>query len=395
MFCHILPPIEWHNNLMSNQAIAPGRRARKKTQSRFQRLWQEAESVAQENLDLDKTLDALVLKVTSEVGQAERALGETVKQVVHKQLDFAEKKSLLKWQRAELDEWIEEHLEQLMNLGELDEQLQNRLARRQAQELGIELDESSDLSPVEQLQNTLFQSDDEELRASLSGEFDNDDFNDEDDAEVSDADDSFVSDDDLEEILRHLHEEFGDHENDAQHKQSNQGQASQGRKDNPGFDDAVFKRLFRQTAAALHPDKETDQKKQQEKHELMSELLTARKERDLITIVRLHEQYSSAETRLSAEDEQQLEEVLLEYLAQQQARAHAIVLRSRMHEFVFHEFYHKNPATVKRRVKAHIKKIDTQRAGLEVFVQKVKTLKTLKELLADRYERYRFDPRWF
>ncbi len=389
---------------MNNQAIAPGRRASEKTQSRFQRLWEEAESVAKENLELDKTLDSLVQRVGDEVLQAERALGEAVRQVVHRQLDFAEKKSLLKWQRAELSEWIDEHLTQLMDMGQLDEALQNRLAQRRAQELGIELDKTSDVSAVDQLRQKLYQDTDdeqEELRGSMfgeSGEDESDDWFDYDKDEEGDtlaSDSDYAADEELAELLRQLHEEFGGGDESRQDRHDETQSATIKRKNKPGFDDAVFKRLFRQTAAALHPDKETDQDMQREKHELMSQLLQARKERDLITILRLHEEYSSAETNLSAEDEQQLEEVLVDYLAQQQERTQDIVLRSQMHEFVFHEFYHKNPATVKRRIKAHIKKIDTRRAGLETFVQHVKTLKSLKELLEERYERYRFDPRWF
>lgn len=389
---------------MNNQAIAPGRRASKKAQSRFQRLWEEAESIAKDNLELDKTLDSLVQRVGDEVLQAERALGETVRQVVHRQLDFAEKKSLLKWQRTELSEWIDEHLAQLMDMGQLDEALQNRLAQRHAQELGIELDETSDVSAVDQLRQKLYQETDdelEELRASMFGESDEDesddwfDHDEDGEGDTPSSDSDYAADEELAELLRQLHEEFGGYDGSGQDRYDETQHATLKRKNKPGFDDAVFKRLFRQTAAALHPDKETDQDMQREKHELMSQLLQARKERDLITILRLHEEYSSAETNLSAEDEQQLEEVLVDYLAQQQERTQDIVLRSQMHEFVFHEFYHKSPATVNRRIKAHIKKIDTRRVGLETFVQQVKTLKSLKELLEDRYERYRFDPRWF
>ena len=46
----------------------------------------------------------------------------------------------------------------------------------------------------------------------------------------------------------------------------------------------------------------------------MSQLLKARKERDLITIVKLHEQHTSVESALSGDDEQALEEVLVDYL---------------------------------------------------------------------------------
>ena len=388
---------------MSNQVIAPAHRAGKKAQSRFQRLWHDAENMARDNVELEQRLDALVLQVSDEVGRAERALGDTVLQVVHRQLDFAEKKSLLKWQRAELTDWIDEHLTRLMDFGQLDDNLQNRLAQHRAKELGIELDESSDVSPADQLRERLYQDTDEDLEElcdSLFDEFDNAQSDEQLDEETGkartpDSDEESVTDDELAELLRQLHEEFGTSENAGHHKQKHAKPSSSQRGNKPGFDDAVFKRLFRQTAAALHPDKETDQERQHEKHELMSQLLQARKERDLITIVRLHEQHSSAETTLSVEDEQQLEEVLVDYLMQQQQRSQAIVQRSPMHEFVFYEFYHKNPATIKRRLKKHIKKIDSHRAGLEEFVLKVKTLKVLKEWLADRYDQHRYDSHWF
>ena len=78
--------------------------------------------------------------------------------------------------------------------------------------------------------------------------------------------------------------------------------------DRESINDDVFKRLFRQTAAALHPDREKDEDRRKEKHVLMSHLLKASKERDLISIVKLHERHASATSTLSGDDEQALEE---------------------------------------------------------------------------------------
>lgn len=378
---------------MNSQVIAPGKRATKRSQSRFQRLWAEAESVARENDKLNNELDALVQRIGADVGKAESALGRAVRLAVHRQLDFAEKKSLLKWQRAELSDWIDEHLQELLNLGELDEALQNRLAALRARELNVELDESSELSPVEQMRAYLDKQIADELKESNGKHADEDNgwFDDTEAEEMSISDVDYQDDEEeLAELLRRLHEEF-DQEGGAQ----TQSESSDNQESRANLDDAVFKRLFRQTAAALHPDKEIDPVRQREKHELMSELLKARKERDLITILRLHEQYASADSGLSTTDEQQLEQVLVAYLGQQRERMDDIVHRSPMHRWVFQEFYHENPATTNCRVKAHIKKIDTRREGLNVFVTRVKTLQKLKELLADRYERHRFGASWF
>lgn len=347
---------------------APGQ---PKSQSRFHRLWAEAEELALENETLHTELEALVRRVGIEVGGAERELGKTVRQAVHRQLDFSEKKSLLKWQRAELSEWVDELLEQLMSMGELDEELQNRLAVMRAREMGVALDENSKSTAAEQLR--------EHMEQQFADE----------EAFAPDDQDYLDDEDDLEELLRRLQEQFEERNEAPPPPPSADTKAKK-----TDLDDTVFKRLFRQTAAALHPDKEADPERQREKNELMAELLRARKERDLINIVRLHEQHASAESDLTATDEEQLEEVLIDYLSQQRQRMDSIVHHSPMHEFVYQEFYHNNPATVKKRIKAHIKKIESRREGFALFVDRVKTLKALKEILADRYDENRYFRHW-
>lgn len=359
---------------MNSPTITRRKRSRAKPQSRFQSLWIEAEKLAHENDTLHEKLDSLVQRINTEVGDAERSLGETISLAVHRQLDFSEKKSLLKWQRAELTRWTEELLAQLVQMGQLDDTLRNRLALLQANAMGIEIDQSSETGPAEQ------------LRAYMDQQYADQGFDEMDSPDDQDFQDD---EDDLAELLEQLREQFGDDTDAPPIEEAGVAQKK------TTFDDSVFKRLFRQTAAALHPDKESDPERQRDKHELMSELLRARKERDLITIVRLHETHAFAESVLSAADEKQLEDVLLDYLDQQQARTESIVQRSPMHQWVYEEFYHHNKATVTRRIKAHIRKIDTRRAGFDVFVERVKTLKVLKDILEDRYEQHRYEDDWF
>jgi hypothetical protein len=153
--------------------------------------------------------------------------------------------------------------------------------------------------------------------------------------------------------------------------------------------DAVFKRLFRQTAAALHPDKESDLARQTEKHELMSRLLQARKERDLITLLRLHEAHAEADSNLSGADEEQLEGILLDYLDHLRIRSGEIVHKTGMHVMVFNQFYDRKPAVVKRRINRHLKKTNDKRRSIQEFVDEVRTLKRLKELLTQRFDAFR------
>lgn len=373
---------------MSTQSIVPPKKGTRKTESRFQQLWAEASNLARDNLELETELDALVRRVDTEICQAERRMGETIQQVVHRQLDFAQKKSLLKWHRAELDEWIDDNLRELSAMGLIDDSLHNKLAALKAAEMGIKIDPDSDLSAADQLEKH-FEEDAAAFRKQFEDEEDGlddtqaDMFGDEDDSLTEDDD---LDDDDLAELLRKLNAEFGE---DHQFEPPTEEPAAK------PVDDVVFKRLFRQTAAALHPDKESDEGKRQEKHELMSQLLKARKEYDLITILRLHEEHAKAESGLDADDEQALEQILVEYLNQQQRRLNEIVQQSPMHHMAFTEFYHKTPATVTRRIKTHLAKIEQKRQGLLAFMTHVKTLKTLKQVLSDRYDAHMVERDWF
>ncbi len=364
---------------MSTQSITPRKNDTTKPESRFQRLWAEASNLAQENLNLETELDALVQRVDKEVLQLELEMGKTIQQVVHRQLDFAQKKSLLKWQRAELDEWIDDNLAELSAMGLIDEALQNKLAALKAAELGIQIDPDSEMSAVDQLEKHL-EEDAAEFRQQMENEDDElfgseaEMFGDDDD---SSPDEDDLDEDDLAELLRRLNAEFGD-----EHPFESPGQHSAAKP----VDDAVFKRLFRQTAAALHPDKESDEGRRQEKHELMSQLLKARKDYDLITLLRLHEEHAKAASGLDANDEQALEQILVEYLNQQQQRMEEIVHQSPVHHLAFTRFYHKKPATVTRLIKTHVLKIEQRRESLSAFIKQVKTLKTLKQVLTERYD---------
>ena len=363
---------------MTTKGISPTKRAKQEETSRFQQLWIEAEALAKDNAELEKQLDALVTRIDTEVFSAERKMGESVRQMVYRQLEFANRKSLAKWQRSELNEWIGENLSELTMLGLLDEPLQNAVAELQAFQMGIELDPNSDLSASEQIDQYygLDESDDD----ALQDEEDEDEYMDD---EYS-TEDELADEEALAELLRKLHAEF----DDALEPPSVVT-------DKKPINDDVFKRLFRQTAAALHPDRETDEDRRKEKHVLMSHLLKARKERDLIAIVKLHERHASATSSLSGDDEQALEEVLIDYLNQQQARMDDIIQKSPMHQMAFSEFYSNKPATVTRRIKAHLRKVNERRQAMSDFMSNVKTLKSLKAVLEVRYESRMYENRWY
>lgn len=374
----------WHNPDMSKTSVISNSKRERKVQSRFQRLWAKADAMARENVQLEKELDALVKRMELEVFPAERDLGQFIQKLAHRQLDFAQKKSLLKWQRAELEDWIHVTLAELSALGMVDDAIHDKLAIVRAAALGIDIDTQSDLSPADQLDN-YFESADAEYREYIAGHADETE---------PDIDDDLLDGIDLEELLRRINDTDPEATPESESEYDPEEQLVTQTPKKNAVSDAVFKRIFRQTAAALHPDKETDQAKQQEKNELMSLLLKARKDYDLITMVRLHEKHAAVDAVWNADDEKELEQVLNEYINQQQQRQDQIIQRSSMHHMAYVNFYDKKASTVTRRINKHIKLIAQRRSDLQAFIAEVTTLKKLKLVLEERYDTNRFIEPW-
>jgi len=280
-----------------SMARQPARQPKKKNskKTRFQILYSKVDALSKENEQLDADLNQVVQRVQRETCEVELDLGKTIRKVLDRQLDFALKKTLLQWQRAELDDWIDAHFMHLQAMGMLDDALYDKIALVRAFQLGITLDSDSELSPSEQLDN--------HFAEEASKLFEQADLSEERYEEVGDRENAHDGDasnanceidmDDWNQDDIEFDDVFTDGASSEDTKGLDTGTA------NPIIGD-VFKRLFRQTARALHPDKEVDEQRQVEKNALMSELLKARKEFDLITVLRLHEQHAQASSELSA-----------------------------------------------------------------------------------------------
>ena len=364
----------------------------KARKSKFQQLWEKAERLKKSNRKLDVELNSLLRRVEGEVMPQELAMGALIKTMLEKQLAFAEKRSLTRWQRAELDDWIHENLEEIDCMGLVDEDLRNAMANKHAREHDIDLDDNSDLSPAEQLDQYYEAISPADARAAEGMQ---------DDPFATDDDDSAFADAMMDELFgnrnapdgasatpheRAQHDLFEDMFEQFADSQANTASA------NPkqSIDSTVFKRLFRQTATALHPDKEQDEKRREEKHTLMSTLLDARKNNDLITVLQLHQQFVDADHSLSNADQHDLEAVLLNYLAQQVERKADIINQSPLHAGVYKRFYALSQKSINKKIAQHLQSLQQRSDSYHYFSSEIRTLKALKEVLAERYEQNRY-----
>lgn len=310
-------------------------------QSRFQSLWDQVVSTTAQIAGLASDLDILVTRVESLIMPVEQEVGALIRQVLERQLDFSMRKSLRKWQRIELERRIADLVNDLVNMDLLDADMHERLALRLGAARGFQPDPDSVLPVTEQLDSFL-------------------------DPEYDAAVDSWWSSPDP----------------DNEHELAT----------SVSLDDSAFNRLFRQAAAALHPDREADSDKQAEKHELMVQLLRARDERDLVTLLGLHERFAVAESVLSNADEAKLEAVLLEHLQVLRVRRESIILQSRQHFMVFRRFYHCDPAESDARLACHMVELRRRKASMRQFISQVHTLKDLQSYLSKSATRRHFPP---
>ncbi len=367
--------------------------------SRFQHLWEHAARKKQANEMLEAGLEDLLDRIEREIRPAEQKMGGALLEMMDRLLMFSTRKSLSQWQRVELDSWIHETLMELQALGLVDRELHNRMAEMHARDLGLTLDDDSELSSSEQLEKYL-------ANVISQHGIGNDDEHRFDD-DFTEADKAHHEPGHIEDLFAELFD-FGNEEGKTGSASSSAGEKGSAR---AGFEEffeqfdtageldgskdvrlnsTAFKTLFRRTARALHPDKERDADKRAEKQGLMAALLEARRNNDLITIMEMYNRYAAVREDLEAADCTELEGVLELYLKQQESREYEIINRSPLHAEAYDRFYAKTSKIIDRRLAQHLAKIEDRKAGLELFAEKVKTLKVLKPVLEERYDLHDF-----
>lgn len=406
--------------------LTTGKKSRKK-QSEFQKLWATAERLKQENARFRDRLDGIMQRIRTDIAPVEvKAAGQQIP-VLKRLLALGQRKSLTQWQRQMLDDWIAEILEPLQSTDQLNDDFMEEVCRYQAFRLGIELDETSSVALPDQLQahfeqeETQLQEEDEawqdEVHRTVEKILDQT-FGPEPPApehQCQDMDDLFK--DELKEEQQRQYEAhlkarnaareelleemlaargfFEDDEDDffefgSNPFGSNGPFAKPDDSNAPAISNVVFKRLFRGIAAQLHPDRESDPDLREKKHALMTRLLDARKQGDVMTIVQMYQEHVSEDAALSKMDEKQLINVLKAQIAELRCEQEEYSFESPLHTLAFEKFYFSSPRKTDQAFKQHIRQIEEMASEAHLVAESITSLKTLKPYLEQRYEERRF-----
>jgi hypothetical protein len=351
---------------------------RNRVQARFDRLRQRIEREQKKNAKLSGELDELVRWLESRRGEIEQGVLDASVRLTERLIRFFRRKTLAKWHREELVDWITEMGEQV---SAIDADSGARLHQDFIDAMCRHFDLSED-----------------ELEATLRGRFESDQVEfDLGEAEFEDdpqgdlfEDDSGDYDDDL----------FGDAFHDEREAagewdgpfNEDWARAAGGNKAEPDRASNLtnagwLRNLFRRAAQALHPDRETDPEQRARKQEKMQALVKARKDGDVLAMLELYADASGETDMALAEEEMKQACTLMERnLEQLQQQLEEIVLQSPDHAMAYDEFYRISRKRREQKLKRWEREAEAEAKRLARIVGELKNLDALKDHLRRRRE---------
>jgi hypothetical protein len=204
-----------------------------------------------------------------------------------------------------------------------------------------------------------------------------------------DDDDDFDNLDDIDDLDAFLNEQAEKIFNSFKREGDNEVAENPAGKDNPLTTD-TFQRLFRATAAKLHPDREPDPALRDKKQQLMASLLKARKRGDIITIIDLYKTWVGDQNSLSQTDEKALHSALEQWVSTLEAEKHEIIAESPMHFHVYNEYHHRSKRKVDQSLKKRIDALERAVVANQRLGGSITSLKSLKPWLEQRFEQTRW-----
>lgn len=417
--------------------------ARKK-QSAFEKLWARAKKLKAQNVKLSADLEKTIARLRETVLPQELAAITAQKPLVIKLLQMGQRKSLTQWQRQELDEWIRESIEDFHQHNLIDTELLNHLAHYDAFRMGVSLDDEN-TEPHKQFAEIVQQAEkdrQEQLRqeAEATAERINDfreelktqsheDIEAELDSilgprpEVTDHTTSDLFEDDLIDQQRQHQQQydeerailrkkiiddllceidqitghgpnpeeespedpFSDSFQNDPFSMDDEDFGSQNKND-PELTNNTFQRLFRATAAKLHPDREPDADTRLKKQSLMATLLKARKSGDLLTILELYENWVGEHAGFSKTDEKSLKQTLQKWIITLEEEQEDIIMQSPLHFQAYNRYHNKSQEKISREISQRVKELQRSEKLAEEMNSQITSLKSLKPFLEERYE---------
>lgn len=342
----------------------PARSKRNPLQARFDKLRGQVEREQRKNEKLARELDELTRWLAAQQREIEQGVLEASCGLCARLMELFKRKSLLQWQREELVEWISEVQDQIMAI---DPDAAQQLHQQFIEALGQHFEMSK-----EEMQDRF-----DAFFESIDSGFETDE-----DADFAGPEQPDLFSDEVEDPVED--EPWASQDDRATEPESG-GAGSSG----SGLlaDADWLRRLFRRAAQALHPDRETDPQRRCDKQMLMQQLLRARKEGDVLTMLELYADASGQQELALAEIEmKQACELMKQRLDRLKGDQFEIINQSPMHGWAHQEFYRVKQATREKKLNRWKQEARAEARDLARITGELKNLKVLKAYLETRRE---------
>lgn len=364
-----------------------------KRKSKHNQLWEEVEKKQRRNERYQAKLDGFYLEFKMNVEQQEQEVCLATEEWIHHLISFTQRKTIKGAQRNALYDWILEELSILeanpfnpVNTDEL------RHAFNEALMSDVTNQPATDSLTDEELN---------ELREEISMMFSDDiDISNEQLLEM--VEDPRKFHDYIQELMTEKIEKNQSEEDDdidwgadgffsKDHEPVN-SRSPYNENSQVLYSNKQMTKLYRQLAKQLHPDKETDENKKIEKSALMQQLSQAKKDKDVVALLLMAQQYLPDHEiimdrdmigRLQATLEEKIRHLNMEYEELQ----HGHDLKS----IIWQKFGGGNKARREKGLRQYCATLEKETIELHEKCQNVKTVKQLQMHLKERVKASRFE----
>jgi hypothetical protein len=345
------------------------KRSKSNLQTRFDKLQQQLQKQQKLNQKFKAELDELVTIYHTELSQMDRELVTPLTQLAAKLIDFYSRKSLSQWHRDELGEWV---VENITRIGHVEansaDELYQRFREVVAEQMGM-----TDAELDEEMQNEAFETF-EATESATESAVDADDPQ----VDMFGFDELFEEGTDDEDFCDDFfddHETWGREAADAKERRERL------------MDGTWVRNLFRRAAQALHPDREQDPEQRQARERSMQQLLEARKQGDIMTLLHLYSEHADGGELVLAKQEMtnacELLEQQLDELRQEKAE---LIYQHPLHMLVHDLFYSSSRNIREKRIRAWKQDLRAESERTLSLVEELRNLKVLKAVLEERRE---------
>ncbi|GAW97443.1 MULTISPECIES: hypothetical protein [Colwellia] len=377
--------------------------------------WLEIEKKQKRNANFKTKTDNLYKRFQDEILPEEQEYIVLLGKETQHLMGFLSKKSLTKWQKEELHGWIEANIDLLSSHRFGDSELTQKMQEEYRDVLLASSNKMAEDEPIDpnvladirHLVDDMFEGEktfsDEELSGFIRDptrfhqvfqEFVENRTQQSNDA---DSDAGFDDDEMSDEEERAFYEEYARQHGHQHNSAADSEKEKQQDKLKALFNSSKLNKLYKILANRLHPDKEQNEHLKAEKSVLMAKLIKAKKDKDAFTIISMFHQFvPDRELTLFDGNDDELTQALIgllnEKLCELDRENGDNKYNNGLQSMVWQNLGGRSKKAIQENIDTHLTDLEDDHTRLKYYIEEMKTVKVLKEVLNERYEKKRFNP---